>query len=163
MPEFMPGQTLAPLPGEGGQGGAQRIIPPLPAGIPIMPGDIKARKPAKQLSGCLVLLIVLAGLAALMAAYWFSISYSNYDRNQIDPLVTRAMVAHVPKGTRLSVTLRGGPRLLEIENADVTFKGITPTTCVWVKVLDPKTGAEDTKSNYVGLTCIEGLRYPIPR
>ena len=159
----MPGQTLAPLPGEGGQGGAQRIIPPLPAGIPIMPGDIKARKPAKQLSGCLVLLIVLAGLAALMAAYLFSISYSNYDRNKIDPLVTRAMVAHVPKGTRIPVTLWSGPRLLEIENADVTFKGIMPTTCVYVTVLDPKTGAEDTKSQYVGLTCIEGLRYPIHR
>jgi len=163
MPEFMPGQTLAPLPGEGGQGGAQRIIPPLPAGIPIMPGDIKARKPAKPLSGCLVLLIVLAGLAALGGLAWFSVWRGDYDKNQIDPLVTRAMVAHVPKGTHLSVTLRGGPRLLEIENADVTFKGMTPTTCVWVKVLDPKTGAEDTKSNYVGLTCIEGLRYPIPR
>lgn len=108
-------------------------------------------------------LIILLVIAALVGLVWFYSWRGDYDKNLINPLVTRAMVSHVPKGTRIPVTLWSGPRLLEIENADVTFKGLTPTTCVYVTVLDPKTGAEDTKSDYVGLTCIEGLRYPIPR
>lgn len=157
----MPGQTLAPRPGEGRLAGAQRIIPPLPPGISIFPQEIKALKPPRRLSGCLIVLIVLAGFAALMALLWLSISHSDYDRNQIDPLVTQAMLAHVRKGTRLAVTLRGGPRILVIGNANVEVHGLTPTTCVQVKVLDPKTGAEDTKVNYPNLTCIEGLKYPI--
>jgi hypothetical protein len=152
----MPEQTPAPLPGQGRLAGSQRFIPPLPAGIPILPGQVIKAK--RRVPVGLIVLLVIAALAGLI---WFYVWYGDYDTNRIDPLVTRAMVAHVPKGTRLPITLRGGPRILQIGRADVTYKGITPTTCVYVTVLDPKTGAVDTKSQYVGLTCIEGLRYPI--
>ena len=153
----MPGQTLAPLPREGRQGGAQRFVPPLPAGIPILPGEVRGAKARRVPVGLIILLVI----AALVGLIWFWIWRGDYDKNRIDPLVTRAMVAHVPKGTHIPVTLWSGPRILEIGNANVTVQGIMPTTCVYVKVLDPKTGAEDTKSQYVGATCIDGLRYPI--
>ena len=104
-------------------------------------------------------LIVLLVIAVLVGLIWFSGWYGDYDKNRIDPVVTRAMVARAPKGTRIPVTLWSGPRVAELGNADVTFQGMTPTTCVYVRLFDPKTGAEDTKSRYVGLTCIEGLRY----
>lgn len=139
-------------------GGSQRIIPPLPAGIPILPGKLKAARGKRRVPVGMILFLVLAGVVALI---WFYVWYGDYDSKRIDALVTRAMVAHVPKGTRLPVTLWSGPRILQIGNANVTFQGMTPTTCVQVKLLDPKTGAQDTKSQYVGLTCIEGLRYPI--
>jgi hypothetical protein len=161
MPGFMPGQTLAPLPGGDTRVTPSRIIPPLPAGIPILPGQLKAPRAARRLSGCLILLIVLGGLVALVALLWLSTWYSDYDSKRIDPVVTQAMVAHVPKGTRLAVTIWGGPRILEIGNARVEYHGQLPTTCVYVKVFDPKTGAEDRKTRYVGATCIDGLRYPI--
>ena len=133
-----------------------RFIPPLPADIPIMPGQVaKAKRPLPIFR---ILLLVFVTLAVLLR---LSVWYSDHDKNQIDPVVTRAMIAHVPKGTLLPVTLRGGARILQIVSADVTYHGLTPTTCVFVRVLDPKTRAEDTKVNYPDLTCIEGLKYPI--
>ena len=89
----------------------------------------------------LIVLVVIAGLVALE---WFNISSSNDDKNRIDPVVTQAMFAHVAKGTGLPITLKSGPRVLQIGNANVTYQGQSPTTCVQVKILDPKTGAEDT-------------------
>ena len=148
----MPGQTFASVPA------ATRTVPPLPAGIPILPGRIKAAGAKRRLP---VGLIVVLGIVGLFALLRLSISYSDDAKDRINPVVTQAMVAHVAKGTRLPVTLRSGPRLLEIGNADVTYDGLTPTTCVQVKVLDAKTGAEDTKVDYPNLTCIEGLKYPI--
>jgi len=158
----MPGQTLAPLPGEGRLAGGQRIIPPLPAGISIFPQKVKALKPPRRLSGCLIALIVLAGFAALMALLWFSISYSDYDSKQIDPVVTRAVMAHVPKGTRLPVTLRGGPRLIEIESAFPNRQpGRAPDTVVLSYIIDPKTGAKDPKYAHGADTLIEGVAITI--
>jgi hypothetical protein len=136
----------------------RRLIPQLPADIPIMPGQLRTAKAARRLPVGLIVLLVVATLGGLE---WEHVRYSDYDKNQIDPVVTRAMVAHVPKGTRLPVTLRGGARILQIGRADVTYRGLTPTTCVYVQVLDPKTGAEDPKVNYPNLTCIEGLKYPM--
>jgi hypothetical protein len=133
-------------------------VRPLPAGIPILPGKVKAAGAERRLPVGLIILLVIAGLAALE---WFSISSSDDDKNRINPVVTRAMVAHAVKGTRLPVTLKGGPRILQIGNANVTYQGQTPTTCVQIKVLNAKTGAEDPKVNYPNLTCIEGLKYPI--
>lgn len=106
----------------------------------------------------LIILLVLAGLGGLA---WFSAWYSDYDRNRIDPQVTQAMLSHAPKGTRFPVTVWGGLRILEIGNANVQYRGLSPTTCVQVKVLDPTTGAEDPSVRYPGLTCIEGLAYRI--
>jgi len=134
-----------------------RFIMPLPADIPIMPGEIKAAKAARRLPVGLILFfsVVLLGVLLRMA-----VSYSDHDKNQIDSVMTRAMIARVPKGTLLPVTLRDGARILQIVRADVKYQGQIPTTCVYVKVLDPKTGAQDPKA--IGeLTCIEGLKYPL--
>lgn len=149
----MPDQILAPA--IEGRVHPERFVPPLPPGISILPGQIKAKR---RLPIGLIVLLVIAGLVALE---WFNISSTDDDKNRIDPVVTQAMFAHVAKGTGLPVTLKRGPRILQIGNANVTYQGQAPTTCVQVKILDPKTGAEDTKSPYTGLTCIEGLKYPI--
>jgi hypothetical protein len=133
-------------------------VRPLPAGIPILPGQIKPVRAKRPLPVGLIIVLVIVGLGVLLR---LSISYSDDARDRIDQAVTQAMVARVAKGTRLPITLRSGPRLLQIGNADVSYQGLNPTTCVQVKVLDAKTGAEDTKVNYPNLTCIEGLKYPI--
>jgi hypothetical protein len=153
----MAGELLAPIPGGGVPVRPARFIPPLPAGIPILPGQLAKAKSARRLPvGLMVFLVVL--VFALLLRWW--VSYSDYDKNQIDHVMTRAMIAHVPKGTLLPVTLRGGARVLQIVRADVKYQGQIPTTCVYVKVLDPKTGAQDPKA--IGeLTCIEGLKYPL--
>src|ERR1700691_269837 len=118
------------------QSGSVRFVPPLPEGIPILPGQVKARKSRPRGR---IILLVLAGLVALI---WFSVWYSDYDSNRIDPVVTQAMFAHAPKGTRIPVTLWDGPRILQVEFAVVQYQS-GPTTCVTVSVLDPKTGAND--------------------
>ena len=135
-----------------------RFIPPLPADIPIMPGQrLRVGGAARRLPFGVILFLVVVVLGVLL---WMAVSYSDHDKNQMDSVMTRAMIAHVPKGTLLPVTLRDGARILQIVRADVTYKGLTPTTCVWVTVLDPKTGTQDPKA--IGnLTCIEGLKYPI--
>ena len=153
----MSGQNvLAPAPE--GRVNPQRFVPPLPPGISILPGQIQAVKAKRKLP---LGWIVVLGIIGLFVLLRLSISYSDDARDRIDSVVTQAMGAHVAKGTRLPVTLRSGPRLLQIGNADVSYQGLTPTTCVQVKVLDAKTGLEDTKVNYPNLTCIEGLKYPI--
>ncbi len=141
----------------------QRFVPPLPAGIPILPGQVAARR----LPRGRIILLVLAGLVALI---WFNSwrSGSNDDQ-RINAVVTQAMLARVSKRTRLPVTLRSGPRMLQIEYAIVQYPatpiggmpGGAPTTCAMVTVLDPKTGAKDPDYPYGNMTCIEGLSYRI--
>jgi hypothetical protein len=141
----------------------QRFVPPLPAGIPILPGQVAARR----LPRGRIILLVLAGLVALI---WFNSwrSGSNDDQ-RINAVVTQAMLARVSKRTRLPVTLRSGPRMLQIEYAIVQYPatpiggmpGGAPTTCAMVTVLDPKTGAKDPNYPYGNMTCIEGLSYRI--
>jgi hypothetical protein len=142
-------QVLTPMP-------QRRMIPQLPADIPIMPGEIKAAKARLPVGLIVFFVLVVLGVLLRMA-----VSYSDYDKNQIDPVVTRVMVAHVAKkGMLLPVWIHGGQRMLQIVRADVKYQGIIPTTCVYVNVLDPKTGAQDPKA--IGeLTCIEGLKFPI--
>ena len=141
----------------------QRFVPPLPAGIPILPGQVAARR----LPRGRIILLVLVGLVALI---WFNSwrSGSNDDQ-RINAVVTQAMLARVSKRTRLPVTLRSGPRMLQIEYAIVQYPatpiggmpGGAPTTCAMVTVLDPKTGAKDPNYPYGNMTCIEGLSYRI--
>ncbi len=121
-----------------------------------MPGE--AAKAARRLPIALILFFALIVLGVLLR---MAVSYSDFDKNQIDPVMTRVMVAHVAKkGMLLPVWIHGGQRNLQIVRADVKYQGIIPTTCVYVKVLDPKTGAQDPKA--IGnLTCIKGLKFPI--
>jgi hypothetical protein len=159
----MPGQTLASLPGGGRQAGAQRIIPPLPADIPILPGKLKAARGKRRVPAGLIVFVALAGLVALI---WFSVWYGDYDSKRIDPVVTRALLAHAKKGTLLPVTLWSGPRLLQIVYAfpnSQAAPGVPATTCVTLNVIDPKTGAKDTSAKYRSgaVTCIEGVAVTI--
>ena len=163
-----------PVPRGGGPVGSQqaksgRFIPPLPAGIPILPGQADASKTrARRLPVGLVLVLVLAVLIAVSRLF---VWYSEYDGKRIDPAVRQAIFAHATKGTRIPVTLWSGPRILQIEHAMVQFAPTVvgsgsfahgpPTTCVGVSVLDPSTGAKDPKYQFGNLTCIEGIAYPI--
>jgi hypothetical protein len=150
---------LAPAPG--GRVTPGRFIPPLPPGIPILPGQVRAAGGKRRLPAGLIILLIIVGLAALE---WLKVWYSDYDTNRIDPVVTQAMFAHAPKGTRIPVTLWGGPRILQIDFASVGYPaGSAPYTCVTVLVLDPRTGltVSDPKYRLGNITCIEGLAYPI--
>jgi hypothetical protein len=151
----MPGQIAAPHPG----GRAPRDIPPLPAGIPILPGQARAGAGRRRFPAWLIVLLVIAALGALE---WFNIWYSDYDKERIDPVVTHALLAHVPKGTRLPVTLWSGPRILQIELAFPEYHPHEPpTTCVTLDVLDPNTGATDPKYPNGTARCIEGVAVTI--
>jgi hypothetical protein len=159
----MPEQALAPIPGGGVPVRPARIIPPLPPDIPILPGQLKTARTARRLPVGLIIFLVLLGLGALG---WLNVWYSDYDSKRIDPVVARALVAHVPKGTRLPVMLWSGPRILVIKLAfpnNQTGPGQTPTTCVTLDVLDPNTGAKDTSAKYRAgaATCIEGVAVTI--
>ena len=157
----MPGQSLAPLPE--GRPGAQRSIPPLPAGIPILPGKI--RKPAKQVSGCLIVFLAVFGVFGLLWLYvWYS-DYRNDKENQrnadddrrVLQALTPLMVAHAPKGTRIPVTLSDGPRMLQVEFTIVHHERKPVQTCVWLTVFNLKTGLRDTPR----VPCIPRLAYAI--
>ena len=158
------GSAIAPVPGRGGPLGPQRIVPPLPAGIPIMPGQATTSRAARRFPVGLIILLVFAGLGGLA---WFNVWYSDYDTQRIDPAVKRAILAHATKGTRIPVTLWSGPRILQIDFATVQVPprvGLDqgpPTTCVSYSVLDPKTGAQDNSSRYAHVSCIEGIAYRI--
>src|SRR5271156_849895 len=148
-------------------GRPQRFVPPLPAGIPILPGQVAARR----LPRSLVILLVFVGLVALHRFNsWRSGSGDGQnDVQRINAVVTQAMLARVSKRTHLPVTLWSGPRMLQIEYAIVQYPatpigglpGGAPTTCAMVTVLDPKTGAKDPNYPYGNMTCIEGLSYRI--
>jgi len=147
-----------PVPGGGRTVGPPRHVPPLPPGIPILPGQVD--KPAKATSRLrlgLIVILVLVGLVALIALKSW---YDEYDSKRIDPVVTRAVLAHVPKGTRIPVTLWSGPRLIQIRSAfpDTSGRGYT---MVISDVIDPKTGAKDPKYAHGADTLIEGVRITI--
>jgi len=143
----MSGSAIAP----------QRFVPPLPAGISILPG--RPARAARRLPLGLIILLLLAGLGALE---WFNVWYSDYDSKRIDPVVTRAVLAHAPKGTRLPVTLWSGQRILELKFAfPSNQRGQAPNTCVTVDVLDPTTGAKDPKYPAGDSMCIEGVAITI--
>jgi hypothetical protein len=138
-----------------------RFIPPLPTGIPILPEQFKAAKVKRRLPKGLIVVGVIVGLAALI---WFRIYYSDYDQNRIDPVVAQALMAHVPKGTRLPVTLWSGPRILVIDLAFPNDQpGQAPSTCATLDVLDPKTGLKDTDPKYRSgaVSCVDGIAVTI--
>lgn len=113
------------------------------------------------LIGCVGLPLVVIGWLAFIS---FSTWYHDYDGNRIDPVLRRALLAHVPKGTRLPVTLWSGPRVIEIKLAfhdDRTGPFETPTTCVNLDVLDPKTEARDPKYPTGTARCITGVAVTI--
>ncbi len=157
----MSGPILAPVPGGSRPVGPPRFVPPLPADITILPGKVASGRRARRVPGGLIVFLALVGLAALIR---LSVWYSDYDSKLIDPVVRRALLAHVPKGTRLPVTLWSGPRLLQIKLAfpdNKTGPGETPTTCVTLDVLDPTTGAKDPKYGSGLVSCIEGVAVTI--
>ena len=154
----MSGQnTLAPAPE--GRVNPERFVPPLPPGISILPGQLEAAKTKRRLPVGLIVVLVIVGLAGLE---WFNIYYSDYDSKRIDPVVTQAVLAHVPKGTRIPVTLWSGPRLIEIESAFPERQpGRAPDTIVLSYVIDPKTGAKDPKYTSGADTVIDGVAITI--
>ena len=144
-----------------------RFVPPLPAGIPILYGQARTRW---RLPRGLVILLVLGALFLYRLHNRHSSSGDERtDYQRIDAVMTQAMLAHAPKGARIPVILASGPRFLQIEYAIVQYPqtriggmpGGSPTTCVMVTVLDPKTGAKDPNYESGNLTCIEGLAYRI--
>jgi hypothetical protein len=135
--------------------GPQRIVPPLPAGIPILPGQITAPRASRKRRW-----IALTGIAGAAALIWLLQWYSSYDGKRIEAVVTPAMFAHAKFGTRIPVTLMGGPRILSIGSSYVE-PGVPPVTCVGVYVYDPKTGAIDPGYRNQYFDCIKGLAYRI--
>jgi hypothetical protein len=156
----MSGQNIV-TPSSGGRVNPARIVPALPSDIPILPGQVKARK--RRLPGGLIFLLVILGLVALS---WHNVSNPT---NQTDKLnkqmedddravlqaVTPAMIAHAPRMTRIPVTLSDGPRILQIEFTVVHHERKPLQTCVWLGVLDPKTGARVDQK----MPCVPGVDY----
>ncbi len=162
----MPGSARAAMPGDSGRAaGSTRIIPPLPAGISILPGRVKPKRRLRR--RYIVLLVILALLALGQFRRW----YSNYDQSRIDPVVRLALLQHAPKGAHFPVKLWSGPRILELEFTSVAypkgygvFPGFGPaTTCAMVNVFDPKTGTKDPKFWFGHVTCVRGIAYAIHR
>jgi hypothetical protein len=142
----------------GGPVGPLRIVPPLPAGISILPGQVNAATGSRRSRKPIVLLTI----AAIAILIWVFRWYSAIDGKRIDAVVTPAMFAHVKFGTRLPVTLMSGPRILSIGSSFVEPGVSPPTTCVGVYVWDPKTGAQDPSFRGQHFDCIEGFSYVIP-
>jgi hypothetical protein len=152
----MPGEFVGPASGGGGAVRPPFVVPPLPAGIPILPGyDTVPR--LKRLLRRIVLALIAVGAAWV----WFLHYYGAYDGKRIDAIVTPAMFAHVKYGTRFKVTLWDGPRILSISSSFLEPGVSPPTTCVSVYVYDPKTGAMDPRYRNSYFDCIEGLVYVI--
>lgn len=155
--------SLAPAPA--GRVHAARFVPPLPPGIPILPGQAKAVRAGSRLPLGLVILLALIGIA------WFSISHSNHqaaklnksiavaddDDRLILAAVTPAMMARAPRWTRIPVTLSVGKRILQIEFTVVHHERKPLETCVWLGVLDPNSGARVDQR----MPCVSGLDYLI--
>lgn len=155
------GDALAPAPE--GRVHPQRFVPPLPPGISILPGQLTAAKAKRRVPAGLIILLVLVGLVAL---FWLNIRSSENrvadankrreaDDRAVLQAVTPAMMAHAPRMTRIPVTLSSGPRVLQIEFTVVHHERKPLETCVWLGVLDPKTGARlDQK-----MPCVPGVDY----
>src|ERR1700691_3031933 len=80
------------------------------------PSFVPSRGTTIALRIVLVLLLLVGPLS------WSSSRHRNYDRNQIDTVVTRAMFAHAPRASRIPVRLWSGPRILRIESAFVQYQ-----------------------------------------
>jgi hypothetical protein len=112
-----------------------------------------------------VLLVVVALMALRGLSIWHSESQSaNLTKRRDDDdrivlqAVTPALTAHAARWTRIPVGLADGQRLLQIEFTVVHHvRGKPPATCVWLGVLDPKTGARVDQK----MPCIPGLDYLI--
>lgn len=166
----MSGQIIATDPGRGGPIGSQRFVPDLPAGIPILPeqapGGSKRTKPLPAaVLAFLVFLLILVLMALLRLSIWYSDTQKAAERKRdaddnkvVFQAVTKAMLAHPQRGTRIAVMLSGGPGIVEVESAFVQRPvRKPPTTCVSVSVINPLTGARHSPP----LTCIPGLAYEI--
>jgi hypothetical protein len=152
----MPGEFIGPASG-GGPVKPRFVVPPIPTGVPILPGYDRVPRFKR-----LVRRIVLALFALAASGFWFLHYYGAYDGKRIDAIVTPAMYAHVKYGTRFKVTLWDGPRILSISSSFLEPGVSPPTTCVSVYVYDPKTGRMDPRYLNPYFDCIEGLVYVIP-
>jgi hypothetical protein len=146
----------------------RRFVPPLPANIPILPDQVRRAKRSPRFR-----LIIFLAVGALLL-FRFHSCYSQHvdvqnDIQQINAVMTQAMLTHPAKGARFPVTLSSGERILQINFAWVQYPytpiGALPSghpkTCVMVNVLDPKTGTKDPNYESGNMTCIEGLVYRI--
>jgi hypothetical protein len=156
------GSGISSVPRGGGPLGSPRLIHPLPAGIPILPGRVRKTGRRVPIIPIIVLLFpAVWGLASLKD--W----YDEYDGKRIKPAMTQAMLAHPAKGARVPVKLWSGDRLLQIDFATVQYPprvGLDqgpPTTCVSFHVIDPATGAKDPNYHGMEVTCIVGMAYRI--
>jgi len=165
----MSGPIFPPVPSGGRPIGPQRIVPALPAGIPIMPGQAAAAGGKRRFPVGLILLMVLLVFAGLFAYPVFIAFRNDYDTQRIAPIAKRAILTHAKKGDRFPVTLRNGPRILRIDFSTVQpgaqrigSAGPDPAeTCVSYTLLDPKTGVADNSSRYAHVSCFEGIAYRI--
>ena len=116
-----------------------------------------------------ILRYVVLGIAGLAMYSWLFVWYTDYDSKRIDPVVTRAVLAHAAKGTRIPVRLFWGQRVLVIKSAFPEFPGkptgamgpLPPDTIVGVDVLDPRTGKIDPKYSHGFYTVIERVAITI--
>jgi len=161
----MSGPIFPPVPSGGSPLGPQRIVPPLPAGIPIHPGEAAAARPKRRrrFTVVLIVLTVLLVFAGLYGRELFNARRFEYDNKQIVPVVKRALLTHATKGARFPLTLWSGPRILRIDFATVQVPSRVgldqgpAETCVSYSLFDPKTGAEDNSSLYAHVSCIYGI------
>ena len=136
-----------------------------------MPGQVTGPGAGRRVRwgriGCFVILLWMAGFWAMMIPQLIRAIESN----RMDAVLSRAMRAHVPKGTRLPVTLWRGQRILRIDSAFVEYPPTgpghyftlpIPTSCVFYSVLDPSTGATDLLYRSGAATCVKGVAYKIP-
>ena len=109
----------------------------------------------------MIVLTVFLGLVGLAGLAWRSSSRASDDKERIDAAMTQALQAHAPKGARIPVTLWSGPRILRLDVAGVWYNaGQPPDTCGTATVLDPKTGAIDSKYPFGAVTtCVHGFVY----
>lgn len=144
-----------------------RVIPALPTGIPLLPGEQSATR-GRSLFRLTPLRYILLSFLSITGILSWNAWRSGYDGNRIEPLVTRVLLQKTAKaGTQIPVTLWDGPRILRIEYATVQQTGWSnkvgpPRTCAHMTVLDPATGAPDPKYPYGENTCVDGLAYRIP-
>jgi hypothetical protein len=156
----MSGSAIAPR--NSGPVRTQRFVPPLPAGIPILPGQEGAGLTTKLPGGVIVLaIVVLVALLVVsvnLAHRWLPRD-SGEDAMTIENVMDSAMYEHPGKGARIPITLSNGPRILEIDSAVVRYfpPPQVPQTCISLTVLDPSTGAKDPNYPDGNLTCLVGV------
>lgn len=143
------------------------MVPPLPAGLPILPGQATVARSKRRSPVLLIVLAVILVFAGLYGRELFNARRVEYDWKLITPLVKQALLTHAAKGARFPLTLWSGPRILRIDFATVQVpprRGLDqapPETCVSYTLFDPKTGAEDNSSLYAHVSCINGIAYRI--